>query len=546
MRNLFKLSTGLTLIASACSGGPGALQDPPVLQVTSPARSLIQSTAGQLTVMGTVTPNSDGTPVNSVTVNSVAATLNADGTFSANIQIATGAQLIQTVATDAKGDVATDTRSVETGQQQAVGMTIPSAVSADLSPQAFAKISSVASALIPQQNLTAMLAPLQPMINVGGSCLGGKGYIDGLTMTGSKISLVPVAGGLQFSAELDGLDVTGHVNYDVACIDGSDTFEVTASSVTVTGTLDVAPSGGSGSGSSAFTTSLSGQAVNIQNLNVSASGIPGDILNLIDFNGLITDAVTDAAPQFMGPVVSDALGDLAGPHQLSLLGKTIDVQVSPSAVAFTPTSGLISLDMTMQVQGTTGMFTYVADGSPSLNPGSGMQLGIADNLANTLLAQVTQLGMLDLAMPTNGGTFDTATMTATSPPMISASATDGKMQLVLPDMKVVFTMQGTPVGAAALNATLALDIAPSNGGSTVAIQLGTPVIAVNTTDDVPNETHMTNDDLADAVKLGLSAQITSISTLLTAIPLPQMDGISMTNLSVDADQGYVMISGDIQ
>ena len=546
MRNLFKFATGLTLIASACSGGPGVLQDPPVLQITSPARSLIQSAAGQLAVTGTVAPNSAGTPVKSVTVNNVAAILNSDGTFSANIQVELGAQLIQTVATDEKGDVATDTRSVEAGQQQPVGMTIPSAVTTDLSPQAFAKISAVASALIPQQNLTAMLAPMQPMINVGGSCLGGKGYIDGLTMTGSKLSLVPVAGGLQFSAELDGLDVKGHVNFDVACIDGSDTFEVTATSVTISGTLDVAPSGSSGSGSSAFTTSLSGQAVNIQGLNVSASGIPGDVLSLIDFNGLITDAVEYAAPMFMGSVVSDALGGLAGPHQLSLLGKTIDVQVSPSAVAFTTSSGMIALDMTMQVGGTTGMFTYVPDGSPSLSPGSGMELGIADNLANTLLAQVTQLGMLNLAMPSNGGTFDTATMTATSPPMISANATNGKMELVLPDMKVIYSMTGTPVASAALNATLSLDIAPSNGGNTIAIQLGTPVINFNTTADVPNETGMTADDLADASKLGITAQISALSTLLTAIPLPQMDGVSMSNLSVDANQGYVMISGDIQ
>jgi hypothetical protein len=175
-----------------------------------------------------------------------------------------------------------------------------------------------------------------------------------------------------------------------------------------------------------------------------------------------------------------------------------------------------------------------------------MELGIADNLANTLLAQVTQLGMLNLAMPSNGGTFDTATMTATSPPMISANATSGKMELVLPDMKVIYSMTGTPVASAALNATLSLDIAPSNGGNTIAIQLGTPVINFNTTADVPNETGMSNDDLADASKLGITAQISALSTLLTAIPLPQMDGVSMSNLSVDANQGYVMISGDIQ
>jgi hypothetical protein len=44
----------------------------------------------------------------------------------------------------------------------------------------------------------------------------------------------------------------------------------------------------------------------------------------------------------------------------------------------------------------------------------------------------------------------------------------------------------------------------------------------------------------------LSAQIASISKLLAGIPLPQVAGLQMRNLSVGADDGYVMVKGQLE
>src|SRR5262249_8286120 len=113
MRNLY---VAIALASSAaCTGGPGPLKDPPVLQVTTPQRSLIQDHAGALAVAGTVTAPA-GTAVSKVMVNNVAATVNSDGSFSAVIQIEPGATLIHTIAIDQDGGTASDTRSVEAGQ----------------------------------------------------------------------------------------------------------------------------------------------------------------------------------------------------------------------------------------------------------------------------------------------------------------------------------------------------------------------------------------------------------------------------------------------
>jgi hypothetical protein len=130
--------------------------------------------------------------------------------------------------------------------------------------------------------------------------------------------------------------------------------------------------------------------------------------------------------------------------------------------------------------------------------------------------------------------------------MISASPADGKMILVLPDMMTTFTNAGTPVGKAAINATVDLQIQPSANGLGIAIQLGTPNINVDVVNDIANETRLADEDLSKAVELTLGSQIASITALLGGIPLPAIEGIQMKDLSVTGQEGYVMVKGALQ
>jgi hypothetical protein len=154
--------------------------------------------------------------------------------------------------------------------------------------------------------------------------------------------------------------------------------------------------------------------------------------------------------------------------------------------------------------------------------------------------------MLNLSMPQNAGVFDTAQIQLTMPPMISADAADGEMRVVLGDMFATFTSHGTPVGKAAINAKIDLRISPLAGGGAVALQLGTPEIHVNTLDDVANTTGLADKDLAAATGAVLGAQIDAITKLLVAIPIPAIAGLQFHDLSISADDGYVMVSGQLQ
>ncbi|HSK04020.1 MAG TPA: hypothetical protein VK932_22355, partial [Kofleriaceae bacterium] len=195
----------LGLIGAACTA-PGNLPEPPVLKVTSPERSLQQAGAGQIRVTGTVEPNLDGTPIEKVLVNNVQASVAADGSFQALIDVPAGATLIHTVARDAAGTEASDTRAVHAGELRNAGSNIDNAVAAAISTQAFAKISAAAGPLIKGMDLGAMIKPMQPMIRYddpdGPDCKYAQGFIDDVNFTNIDLSLIPKQGGISFRAEI--------------------------------------------------------------------------------------------------------------------------------------------------------------------------------------------------------------------------------------------------------------------------------------------------------------------------------------------------------
>lgn len=538
----------LGLIGSACTA-PGNAPEPPVLEVTSPQRSLQQAGAGQIRVTGTVAPNLEGTPVEKVLVNGVQATVEADGSFHALIDVEEGATLIRTIARDAAGTEASDTRAVHAGELRAAGSNIQRAVAASLSAETFAKISGAAGPLIEGMDIGAMIAPMQPMIRSGDptsleeeDCLFARGYIKDVNFTNIDISLIPKAGGIAFRAQIDGLDVPGRARHAVACVSGDTDFRVLATKVVVAGTLLVKPNGTAG-----FKTDLQNPQVTLTGLDVQASGLSGTVLEMLDLENRIQGVIAFGAQLAMEPLMNQALGALAGPKQLDVLGKQLTMEMAPAAITFTPANGLVSLDMKMMLAGAEGAkFVYTANGTPTLDSGAGFQIALADDLANAMLAEATAIGILNLSMPKDGGTFDTIGLSMTLPPMISADPADGSMKVILGDTIATFTNDGTPVAKAAVNASIGLKITSAANGYAAALELGEPVIHVTTLDDIANDTRFADDDLARTVEAGLRGQIASISKLLVNIPLPAVAGLQPRNITVGSDDGYVMVKGQFE
>jgi hypothetical protein len=548
MRNLL-LTTGLGLLAlSGCTDTAAELKDPPVLKVTSPSRSLIQGQAGLVQVTGTVTPNEiSGESIEKVLVNNVQATVNADGTFSAMVQVKPGATLLHTTVRDAAGQEASDTRAVHAGELRPVGANIENAITAAVSKQAFAKLSAAAGPMIKGIDMAAMLAPMQPMVHMGDEagedCLFARMYVDDVNMSNAVISLIPTNAGLQFRAQIDGLDVPAHARYAAACVNGSNIIRVKATRVVVAGTLVVTPNGNQG-----FKTALTGETVQITGLDIQASGVPGSIINMLKLDTVLGFIISKAAPLAMEPMMNKALGGLSGPQAMEVMGKTLTMEVDPTAIDIDSNGALVTLSTKMLISGSESSkgFIFTDNGMPSMDAGQGLQIGLADDLANEMMAEVTALGMLNLHMPAAGGTFDSTAISMTLPPMVSADPADGKMKVFLGDMMATYTDHGTPVAKAAINVAVELKIVPANNGFGVALELGTPVAHVDVLDDVANTTRLTAADLAQATEVCLAGQVTAISRLLTNIPLPAIAGVQMRNMSIGSDDGYVMVKGDIE
>jgi hypothetical protein len=524
------LLAALPLAGSGCLAG-GDQPDPPLLRVTSPQRSLIQDRTGPLVVTGTVAPNPTGTAVASVVVNDTRATIDADGTFTAMIDVPAGATLIHTVATDAAGGIATDTRSVLAGERRAPGSSIKNAIAASISAPAFAQIGDAAGKLIKSADLKAVIAPLNPIVHAGDDggpdCLYAQAFVDTMTITDARIALAPVAGGLQLSATFDRPVITGHMQYALTCVNGQSNFEIKAASASLSGVLVLSIDGANG-----LTTQLKNSDVQLPGLAITASGIPGTILGLVPLEKVIQTAAPAAARLFVTPLLNKAIGTLTGPQKLPVLGQTLDLQVTPSAVAFDPSKGDVMLDMKLLIEGAERSpgFIFTPNGAPALDPGRGLALGIADDLANDALAQLAAKGLLNLQVP---GT--NAQVTMTSPPMLSADPQDGdgKLRLVLPDMIVMLGEKGR----IAVNAEIPFAAQPADGGSALAIELGTPAIAIDSLDDVP----VADSGFAPAIQATTIEQRGSIKDLLKNIPLPKVGGLSLTDTSITGGSGYVIV-----
>jgi hypothetical protein len=526
----------LTTIATACVVTPSP---PPTVTVTSPERSMVRHETGPITVKGIALPSPGGADVAKVTVNNVPATLAPDGTFTAVVDLPPGAMLLETVATSEEGASATDARAVHVGQLRPVDSNIDRAITASLSADAFAKLSNAASAYIK----TLDLPPLLPVVELGDSIANLKITVTKLTIADAKFALVPVDGGLTFSAEITGLDLAANVRHAGALLpNGTVAVGVKSDKITIGATLLVADAGMAG-----FTSKLASPAITTTNLKLNASGLTGQFLSLLQNNlsSTINRFITRSAESALEPLINTALGALAGPQSIDVLDYKVHLQASPAALAFSRAGALVTMNIAAKIDGSSSSpgFIYTPNGTPTMKVGDGIQIGLSDDLVNQLLAQVHALKLLDIHVEKDVGLFDAADFKLSVPPMISANNADGKLRLVLGDMVASFSNNGTPVISAAVNAQVDLEILRGNNPQEIALEFGTIQLYVSLLDESGESSG--DDGLSGIAKAGIGVQLKSLEKFLVTVPVPEVAGVTLDNLALRADNGYVLVSGKI-
>jgi len=557
-RNFYFRPTTAFLLAAAASiigcgdrglgpDGPSDLTAPSLI-VTAPHRATLSTGGGWIRVEGVATDRESG--LHRVEVNGIPATVSADGSFMATVPLTAGTLLLHTVAFDADGNRATDTRSVLSGSFVALDTPVDRAFAAAVSADGFASIADVAESKINQTDLGAAVQSLNPVFEKGFTCLRAALEIADIDTSAVRIQLVPHAGGLRLEAEIDNLDVPMDIPFELACANGDATARLRASRFSIAADLDV------GIRSGQFTVEIGAGQAWFEGFLLDVAFVPGDVLNLIydDIDNVVANVLVGQVESIVGPKLRDALNGLAAGKAIELLGSTIVVQISPEAISFADAGAHVSLNASMEARRVpdSGLgYLSTPEALPELTPATtpGLSVAMADDAGNQLLSGLWASGALDQTLPLGGGEygevgvlFDAVHLSALLPPVLRA--TDQGLSVVLGDLLCAFEKDGLASTTVIINASADLAVT-SHPDGTLSLTLGDPVVHADF------EAAIGANALADQEVETLAAfvgtrALTVLGSMVGHVPVPAIGGVALEDLAIDLGQthpGYLVLGG---
>lgn len=555
----------LHTLALAALGGPGVVAltacadqpydpgapaiDPraPRVHITSPARGAFAGDVAALTVTGTAT---DDVGVTRVQVDGVDAALARDGTWIATIPVSPGTRLVHAVARDAQGNVGKESRAVVVGPLRPIAAAVPRAITAAMSAQTFAAIGRGITGFLQTGDLEAVIAPHNPVIDVGGGpdCNYAQGAITRISVgSASRASLAPQAGGVALDLDLDQVSIGMHLSYALLCADGSRDITVAASHARITGVVGV------GVASGAFDIALTDHDVQLTGVDVDLGGVPGDVVDWLDLDSALGSALTWAAERLVAPALDSALGSLGETRTVDVLGTPVDIAVAPSRIALDAGGARIELDSALRAHGDAGSPGYVllATPEPAIAADRGFALAVAAAAANQLLASLWAAGGLDRGFDLATGSYgeigklyDRVELSAAVPPFVSAGG--GALRLTIGDLVATFKNGDAVATEIAISAEVDLALVSDASGKP-RLDVGAPAAYVDVLDDrVTGANVLSSAQFEVIASFALGRAIAVGSGAIGAIPLPSFGGVAVRDLTMAAQSGYVIVSGEVQ
>lgn len=517
----------------------------PRVHITTPARGTIAGDVHTVTVTGTAT---DDTAVAQVTVNDVPATLAADGTWSATVPVTAGTNLLHAIAKDAQGNAGKESRAVVAGPMANLAQAVPQAITATLSAQTFQAIGKGTAGFLTQGDLAPMVASSNPVMDLGGGpdCLYVQASITSVTFGGADVTLAPQDGGLWLDVELDQANIGMHLDYAAACIDGSRDITVAASHISVTGNMSVGVAGHD------FDIHLDSPNVNITGFNVELGGIPGAIVDMLSLDTAMGPLLGWATEKFVVPMLNKSLAGLNSTKTMDVMGTMVDISVKPDDIQFSSAGAIVVLDSSLRAHGDSGQYVFTDNTEPAMDLSHGFQMAVADDAANQLFTSLWSAKALDKTIDLTNGSYgeigklyDSVEVSAAVPPFVDASGSG--LVLTIGDLMATFKNGGQIVTNVAINAQVDLEVS-TNADGTLRFDVGTPTTYVDVLDDanVDGANQLSNSDFEAIASFALSRVIAVGSGSLAAVPLPGVGGVSLQNLTVAEQQGYLVVDGEVQ
>jgi hypothetical protein len=125
--------------------------------------------------------------------------------------------------------------------------------------------------------------------------------------------------------------------------------------------------------------------------------------------------------------------------------------------------------------------------------------------------------------------------------MMSAATDDGDMKLVIGDLMVTLIAQEAEEARLAFNVSIRMQL--EGEGTYMKLSLDPPEVEIDTTDEIPNLTNLSDDDLEAIHVAVIDAMMDQMLPLIGTIPLPSLAGVQLTDVSVNGQNGYVTVTG---
>jgi hypothetical protein len=548
------IAAALILIA-ACDNAydpdaPAIDPTAPKVHITSPERGTFAGAVGSVEVRGTAI---DDSAITSVTVNGVAATVQTDGTFVVSVPVTPGTNLLHAIAKDAQGNTGKETRAVVAGKLSSIDRTITQAITASLSAQTFEAIGRGAATFIQDANLTSMVTPMNPIVDYGTTngqpdCLYAQAHITGMDVGKSTINLAPQSGGLYIDATLENIRMDTHLQWAVSCLDGSRNVAVGASKVRVRGMLAVGIKAGG-----ELDIKLQDQNVTVTGFNVDLGGVPGEVIDYLDLDGRMGPVIGWATERFVVPMLNSSLAGLNETKTVDVLGKKIDIALSPNQITFDVVGAIVLLDSELRAQGDAMSpgFVYVQNTLPAMDKSQGFQLAIADDAANQLLSSLWAAKALEAGIDLKNGSYgdvgklyDRVEIGAKVPPYIDATG-DG-LKMTIGDLIATFKNGESIATQVAINAQVELKVVSAPDGG-LRLDVGAPTTYVDILDEnIDGANALSNAQFEAIATFALGRVVAVGSGSVGAIPLPAAGGVAVKNVQVTQQTGYLVVDGDVQ
>ncbi len=524
----------------------------PRIHITTPARGTFAGDVSSVVVAGTAIDDSG--VVTSLTVNGVAAVVEADGSFKATVPVDAGTNLLHAIAKDAQNNTGKETRAVVAGALEPISSTVPQAITAAMTAQTFDALGKGLTGFLTGTNLQALVAPMNPVVDAGTvngvpDCLYAQAMVTSTTLgSASKISFAPQPGGIWLQAELDRPRIGTHLQWAVSCLDGSRNVTISASHITISGMLTVGIKAGQ------FDIHFDNPNVKITGFDVDLGGVPGSIVDLLHLDTMLGPVLGFVAEKFAVPYLNTSLAGLNTVKTVDVLGTKVDVKVTPARIDFDVTGATIELDTKLRAQGDSASrgFVYVTDVPPVMDMNQGFQLAVVDNAANQLFTSYWAAKGMDAGIDLKNGSYgevgklyDRVELSAKVPPFLDAH--HDALRLTVGDLIATFKNGSSIATQVALNAEVDLKVV--NDGATGALRLdvGTPDIYVDILDEnIDGANQLSNAQFEAVTSFGLSRIVSFGTGAVGVIPLPSFGGVALKNVKIKQQTGYVVVGGSVQ